>query len=203
MVCRAETNKGKNKMKKLIVAACAVVSAIALNAASVSWQATKGALYDGADTPAKLTAGEAYLVFVTSTYTQDSIVEAFATANGDKAATLTAMGTSVATGTAAIDAGTSRPAGTSTYSLTADGTAYFVVFNGDKMYVSATTDVTYDALTTEGSALFSTSLSSSSKTTFQAADGYSAAGWYAVPEPTSGLLMLLGMAGLALRRKRA
>ena len=29
--------------------------------------------------------------------------------------------------------------------------------------------------------------------------------WYAVavPEPTSGLLMLLGMAGLALRRKRA
>ena len=32
----------------------------------------------------------------------------------------------------------------------------------------------------------------------------SAAGaWHAVPEPTSGLLMLLGMAGLALRRKRA
>lgn len=28
-------------------------------------------------------------------------------------------------------------------------------------------------------------------------------GWTAVPEPTSGLLMLLGMAGLALRRKRA
>ena len=27
--------------------------------------------------------------------------------------------------------------------------------------------------------------------------------WTAVPEPTSGLLMLLGMAGLALRRKRA
>lgn len=27
--------------------------------------------------------------------------------------------------------------------------------------------------------------------------------WVAVPEPTSGLLMLLGMAGLALRRRRA
>ena len=27
--------------------------------------------------------------------------------------------------------------------------------------------------------------------------------WQAVPEPTSGLLMLLGMAGLALRRRRA
>ena len=32
---------------------------------------------------------------------------------------------------------------------------------------------------------------------------YSAAGWYStVPEPTSGLLLLLGMAGLALRRKQ-
>ena len=30
-----------------------------------------------------------------------------------------------------------------------------------------------------------------------------AANWQSVPEPTSGLLMLLGMAGLALRRRRA
>ena len=30
-----------------------------------------------------------------------------------------------------------------------------------------------------------------------------ASNWAAVPEPTSGLLMLLGMAGLALKRKRA
>jgi len=33
--------------------------------------------------------------------------------------------------------------------------------------------------------------------------GTQQANWTAVPEPTSGLLMLLGMAGLALRRRRA
>ena len=32
---------------------------------------------------------------------------------------------------------------------------------------------------------------------------WSAAGWSAAPEPTSGLLLLLGVAGLALKRKRA
>lgn len=36
-----------------------------------------------------------------------------------------------------------------------------------------------------------------------AATGAAVFGQYAVPEPTSGLLMLLGIAGLALRRKRA
>ena len=43
---------------------------------------------------------------------------------------------------------------------------------------------------------------------FENATAFSAANWTngsigAVPEPTSGLLLLLGMAGLALRRKRA
>ena len=41
-----------------------------------------------------------------------------------------------------------------------------------------------------------------------ASDGFKGAGWYSVatsnvPEPTSGLLMLLGVAGLALKRTRA
>ena len=42
-------------------------------------------------------------------------------------------------------------------------------------------------------------------TIFGAATGTTATAWStaAVPEPTSGLLLLIGMAGLALRRKRA
>ena len=39
--------------------------------------------------------------------------------------------------------------------------------------------------------------------TFLSTAGISAGQWQAVPEPTSGLLLLIGVAGLALRRRRA
>ena len=193
-------------MKKLLTAAAIAIAAIKLNAASVVWQATKGALYDGAGTPSKITSGSAYLMFVTSSYTQSDLLDAFIAANGDATATLASMSSSgaMATGAGAIGSSNSRPAGTGTYDLSADATAYFVVFNDGKMYVSYTTDALYDSVTGEATASFTMALTSISKTTLDASAGYSAAGsWYAVPEPTSGLLMILGMAGLALRRRRA
>ena len=41
------------------------------------------------------------------------------------------------------------------------------------------------------------------QTASQTASNWTAIGGSSVPEPTSGLLLLLGMAGLALKRKRA
>ena len=50
-------------MKKLMIALAVVAMGVAANAASVSWGAQKGYLYDGAgDSAAKVTSGTAYLV---------------------------------------------------------------------------------------------------------------------------------------------
>ena len=77
---------------------------------------------------------------------------------------------------------------------------YQVLVDGDNIYIS-------DSLTTTvsgtGNTNFSFANNESRAALKQAADGYAGGGWYAVPEPTSGLLLLLGMAGLALKRKRA
>ena len=80
--------------------------------------------------------------------------------------------------------------------------AYAVFEVGDNIFISDLVSGTAQATST-------TTLSFNLKSATQAAAftdkaTFSAGGWYAaVPEPTSGLLMLLGMAGLALRRRRA
>ena len=94
----------------------------------------------------------------------------------------------------------------------ANFTAYFAVFGqdasgNDAIYISDTATGNYTAVGT-GDVVFGQQNAYSSAGFNDAASGFSGAGWYSaaaapVPEPTSGLLMLLGMAGLALKRKRA
>lgn len=196
-------------MKKLMIAALAVAFAAVAQAATVSWNATKGALYNGNGSDSvKITSGDAYLMFVTSTFTQNNLVNAFASFEGDAGKTLEAMSSSgaLATGAGSINPSNSRPTGESTYAMTTDQNVYFVVFANDKMFVSESVVAMYDSIGDAAEVSFTTSLAGSSKTTLDATAGYSNVGWYeaaTVPEPTSGLLLLLGMAGLALKRKQA
>ena len=70
---------------------------------------------------------------------------------------------------------------------------YFVIEDAGKVFTSAT-KVGVSAQATAAATIGFGSMATATQ---------NASNWAAVPEPTSGLLMLLGMAGLALRRKRA
>ena len=59
------------------------------------------------------------------------------------------------------------------------------------------------SFTTDSDAVFNINFTNGNGFDTAAAKINYASGWVAAPEPTSGLLLLLGVAGLALKRKRA
>ena len=189
-------------MKKLMIMVALVAAAVSANAASYVWSASTGRLFDGKGTEtANRFAGTGYL-FAAGTVAQADIVA------GLLAGTLsTTLGSTLAENTFSNGRTSDNSTVFSTDSL---ANAYFVVLGKDKdgndgVYIS-------DYAVVETVAVGSGTVTFGSQNAYSSAfkdasAGYAGAGWYsqasAVPEPTSGLLMLLGMAGLALRRRRA
>ena len=187
-------------MKKLIIALSILAGVCSANAAQVKWSASN--LFSGytvteGTTTTKYT-GTVYL-FDAATISQNALFEAVQadatsfTTKSIGSATMTTAGVVPSTTTTYGAAGTS-------YDL------YFAVLVDDSLYLS-----NIKSVTTSGSETVATTVAfgtqNNNSTTFSAtaaSSSYVGAGhWQSVPEPTSGLLLLLGMAGLALKRKRA
>ena len=189
-------------MKKLMIAAAIALTAAFVQAASVTWKISDvyaGNATDKASGIAFILNGTTSLD--TSTWKDAATTLAWLNANalGTDGSAFTWQGS---------DGGynMTTPTDPSALGLAADGTKY-------QLYA-----VVFDTTTvTDASNYFVTSMNSKAKaianstsnTEFalgsQLTASQSAASWTAVaaPEPTSGLLLLLGMAGLALKRKRA
>ena len=187
-------------MKKLLIALAAVAVAAGVQAASFNWKTSATGKVYNPGTETLLASATAYL-FDSSAVTQGSLVTAFAAGGLDLSTKGAASSQSIASGAIAAKAFEDGTAVGDTL------TAYFatIVTIDSKDYLFISDTVNGNGVEGKTTTLSFNAKTASQAAAFDAAGGYSAGGWYtaAVPEPTSGLLMLLGMAGLALRRRRA
>ena len=186
-------------MKKLMFALAAASLVGLAHAAQAKWKYSASNIYNGGGDSAAKYSGNAY-IFDAATTSQESLFGAFLKdyLNFDVENQSGYLGGgTVANG--AINANTQAnqfgafEQGSGAYNF------FFVLIDGNKMYLSVTKNA--KAGSTDASALIAFGNQSGSKLSDL---GYQGTGtWSVVPEPTSGLMILLGLAGLALRRKQA
>ena len=178
--------KGKRKMKKLVVMFLAVAAAIAANAASFNWKLQTGADYAGMNVYS-LSGTTAAAVLAACESTDPA---AWNGVFGD-ASSFKVTGNNTRAGATGEINGIND--GDSMVWVIVDGS----VAEGSKFWVVK--DYTIPA-----GATYDPPTAGTQFTTKLADQGILGQGTFtAVPEPTSAMLMLVGLAGLALRRRRA
>ena len=189
-------------MKKLMLAAVAIAMAVVANAASIKWS-TQFEVGDG--TEAGLTSATVAYLIDSSVLSQSDLYNAVI---GGSTLDAAVAGKNISS--ASMSDGT-----ISTKTITLDGSytvgsalkTYMVLFDSDLNALYFSEEISKNVAAT-GSPAYGFESNSSIEAAMADMSSFdtSAGGWVstaAVPEPTSGLLMLLGMAGLALRRRRA
>ena len=189
-------------MKKVIIAALAICTAVVANASAFVWSntgggPTTGKIFDSTST--LLTEGTIAYIFATDALSQTDFLAGIREAD-DASAYITSK--AIAGSSASVNSA-GRISETTTsfdYGTTGnDYTFYYAILKGDQVLIS-------DIATAQGQASASENIGFSNSATWSKnamadAKNFNGAGWYNVPEPTSGILMLIGLAGLALRRK--
>ena len=181
-------------MKKLIVAALTVAMAVVANAASVKWSMANGVLGPSPDGSAQSGRCSYYTMLIFSDSQADAVNSAIAAGNFESLGTM-ALNSSQAAKAGTFGGMVNGLTGTS-------ATLFAVVFDtysstetiADAGYYYKTGTITQSTYDPTGSDPATTAVFTSTQMTGT---------WTAIPEPTSGLMLLLGMAGLALKRKRA
>ena len=178
-------------MKKLIVMMCAAAIGLAAQAASVSWSFSWATDASGND----LTSRTAYLMNVATMTVADAQTQLTAkTFDATKA-----LATSSITYN---DSDGAHGGGVNTVDLTGSQSFYVVLVNGDNYGITSTINKTMSTLgnTVVGFQELSDDSGNSTLPVAWSPGGVSGGG---APEPTSGLLLLVGAGILGLRRKRA
>lgn len=175
-------------MKKLIVTMMIMAMSIIANAATVNWSVTN--VQPSPDNA--VAAGWAVQIF------EASVAYDYAKAvAGDITAWTSGSTTASGTSFRATGSATQADGSTSSYYMVIYDNAN--IADAENYIVSSLKSVTTNAAGSDVNASFGSMKGTGSTNMFLTSSWQATA----VPEPTSGLLMLVGLAGLALRRRRA
>ena len=190
-------------MKKLMIALAAMGVALGVQAAAVTWTITN--VYKGNDSDKA--SGIAYVFLNTTALDTSSWTDATSAMAWINANALGKNGTAFSWQGSDGNFGMNTATDPALLGLTADGTTkyqlYAVIFDTTSVTDASNYYVT-DAMS-KGKAIANSSTTTQFSIGDQLSKSQAPGNWSSVaaPEPTSGLLLLLGMAGLALKRKRA